>query len=66
MGLASDKISYLGMTYILNGSITRDEFEDLRKYLYEPYVELGGNGTAERVMIEVSKLPLRKPKGTTW
>lgn len=62
MGLANDKISYLGMGYILKGAISKDEYDDLRQYLYEPYVELGGNGTAERIMIEVSKLPFRQHK----
>ena len=28
-------------------------------YLYEPYEEMGGNGSARRVMEEVRKLPIR-------
>lgn len=59
MGLAYDKITHLGMEYIAKGWITHDELEDYRKYLFEPYRELGGNGTAERIMSEVEKLPLK-------
>ena len=59
LGLAHDRIITLGMGYIKRGWISSDEFEDLKKYLYDPYRELGGNGTAERIMNEVGKLPLR-------
>lgn len=58
MGLAHDKILHLGMKHIEAGVITKDQYEDLRDYLYAPYLEAGGNGTVERVMAEVSKLPL--------
>lgn len=59
MGLAHDKIMHLGMKYIDRGWITSDEYEDFRQYLFEPYAELGGNGTAEQVMHAVQRLPLR-------
>ena len=58
-GLGHDRIIELGTKYIQNGSITRDEFENLNDYLYKPYEELGGNGTAEKIMSEVRKLPLK-------
>lgn len=58
MGLAYDKITHLGMYYIERGWISKDEYEDFRKYLYEPYKDLGGNGVAERIMQEVARLPL--------
>ncbi len=58
-GLGHDRIIELGTKYIQNGSITRDEFENLNDYLYKPYQELGGNGTAEKIMQEVRKLPLK-------
>lgn len=47
------------MEYIKRGWITKDEYEDLRDYLYKPYKELGGNGSAERIMLEVDKLEIR-------
>lgn len=61
VGLAHDRILYLGMIYIERGFITQDEYENLYEYLYKPYENLGGNGSAKRVMTEVDKLPIRKP-----
>lgn len=62
IGLGHDRIIYLGMVYIERGSITQDEFENLYEYLYKPYVEMGGNGSAKRIMEEVQRLPIRKSK----
>ena len=62
IGLGHDRIVTLGMTYIERGYITQDEFENLNKYLYEPYKKLGGNGSAEKIMAEVTKLPMRKSR----
>lgn len=58
LGLGHDRIMYLGMKYIERGKITQGEYENLYKYLYEPYKKMGGNGTAERLMEEVKKLEL--------
>ena len=58
IGIAHDIITFLGMKYVERGYITRDEYENLNDYLYEPYAEAGGNGSAKRVMEEVRKLPL--------
>lgn len=58
LGLGHDRIIVLAMGYIERGWITQDEYEDLNKYLYNPYREMGGNGTAERLMAEVKKLPI--------
>lgn len=60
VGLAHDRIIYLGMYYIDRGYITQDEYENLHDYLYIPYKKMGGNGSAERIMREVDKLPLHK------
>lgn len=59
LGLAHDRIIFLGQKYIDQGYITKDEYEDLLKYLWVPYSQFGGNGLAERIMVDVSKLPLR-------
>lgn len=57
LGLAHDRIIDLGLKYIERGDwITQDEFENLHDYLYLPYEESGGNGSAKRVMDEVKKL----------
>ena len=60
MGIAHDRICFLGEQYIRRGSISKDDYESLNKYLYEPYKALGGNGTAEKIMREVDKLELRE------
>ena len=65
LGLAHDRIMDLGQKYIEGGSITYDEYENLEKYLYEPYVEMGGNGSAKRVMDEVNKLKLTNNENTS-
>lgn len=59
IGLGHDRIVYLGMQYIKRGYITKDEYENLNDYLYKPYKDMGGNGSAERVMQEVNKLEIR-------
>ena len=59
IGLAHDRIIYLGMVYVERGWISQDEYENLQVYLYEPYEKMGGNGSARRVMEEVRKLPIR-------
>lgn len=59
-GLGHDRICYLGEAYISRGKITKDEYENLHDYLYIPYKKLGGNGTAEKIMQEVERLPLEK------
>lgn len=58
LGLAHDRIMFLGMSYIEREWITSDEYENLYEYLYKPYERLGGNGSAQRVMAEVNKLPI--------
>jgi hypothetical protein len=58
-GIAYDKIVSMGLAYVERGWITQDEYEDYRRYLYDPYKALGGNGVTERVMAEVTNLPLK-------
>ena len=58
IGLAHDRIVSLGMSYIERGWITKDEYENLRDYLYEPYKALGGNGSAKRIMDGVNRLKI--------
>ena len=57
LGLAHDRIVSLGMVYIDRGFITKDEYEDFHKYLYDPYKTFGGNGLAEKVVEAVNELP---------
>lgn len=60
IGLGHDRIIYLGMCYIERGWITQDEYENLHDYLYVPYSQMGGNGSAKKIIEEVNKLPIRK------
>ena len=60
-GLGHDRIIYLCEKYIAQGWISSDDFENLHDYLYVPYKKLGGNGTAEKLMADVMKLPAKKP-----
>lgn len=59
LGLGHDRIIYLCSKYMDRGYITPDEYDDLNKYLYKPYRDLGGNGTAEKLMGEINKLPIK-------
>lgn len=61
-GLAHDRICFLGETYIKQGYISKEDYENLYDYLYLPYEDWGGNGTAKRIMDEVKKLPLKEGK----
>ena len=58
LGLGHKAIIDEAMRYIKRGSISRDEYEDLYKYLFKPYKDMGGNGTVERIMKEIDKLPI--------
>jgi hypothetical protein len=58
-GLAHDRICELGEKFLKQGYITRDEYENLHDYLYLPYKELGGNGTAEKIVNDCKKLKLK-------
>jgi len=64
-GLAHDRICELGEKYLKQGFITKDEYENLHDYLFLPYKELGGNGTAEKIVEDVKRLPMSKEKGGT-
>lgn len=59
IGLGHDRIMILGMQYIDRGYIYADEYENLCDYLYKPYSLLGGNGSAEKIMEEVKRLPIK-------
>lgn len=41
------------------GYMTSEEYRDLRKGLYEPYKQLGGNGLTTKMVSDVEKLPIK-------
>ena len=58
-GLGHDRIMDMSKKYIKRGYITPDEYENLVDYLYGPYSDLGGNGSAARIIEEVRHLPIQ-------
>ena len=61
-GLAHDRICELGEKYLEQGYVTKDEYENLHDYLFVPYHELGGNGTAAKIVEDVKRLPMKGVK----
>lgn len=60
LGLGHHQIKVLCEHYLSQGWISSDDYEDLVKYLYEPYRKMGGNGTVKKLMADVEKLPIKK------
>ena len=60
LGLAYSEIIKRCEWAIEKGAISADKYNDLNRYLYEPYKALGGNGTAEKMMNQVKALPHEK------
>ena len=60
MGIAYSEIIRRSEYYIHQGYIAVDEYNELNRYLFEPYREMGGDGTAEKLMTEVRGLPTEK------
>lgn len=65
LGLGHDRIISLCEKYIAQGWLSSDDFENLHDYLYEPYIKMGGNGTAKKLMADVERLPIRNKSGAT-
>lgn len=57
VGLGHDRILSLCNEYLNRGCITTEEYDNLYNYLYKPYIECGGNGTAKYAVALVQKLP---------
>jgi hypothetical protein len=62
IGLAHDRVIHLGMRYIERGWVTKDEYENFVRYLYTPYLRVGGNGLAQKVAEQVAELPFHKAR----
>lgn len=60
LGLAFIQIIAKCEHYLRRGWIDAEEYKELNHYLFEPYQLLGGNGTAQRLIDEVKKLPIKK------
>lgn len=60
-GIAYSEIIGECERYLARGYISADEYHELNHYLFEPYKEMGGNGTAARMMDAVKSLPPIRP-----
>lgn len=60
MGLAYKAIVELSQKYINRGYISVEEYKELEHYFAKPYMARGGNGTAAKLVKEVSQLPTEK------
>lgn len=58
MGIAYAKIIDRCNEYITRGYVEIEEFHELEEYLYRPYSDMGGNGTAEKLFRDVSNLTI--------
>lgn len=59
IGIAHDRIMFLGVSYIERGWVTRDEYENFREYLCKPYTKVCDNTSVKKIMEVVDKLPIR-------
>lgn len=55
LGLEHDKIVEIGLHYINQKYVTEIQYNELIKYLWEPYEALSGNGTAKKVIDELKR-----------
>ena len=59
LALLHDRLYEGCQEVIAKKSVSAEDYENLM-YLYMPYKAMGGNGTCERLMTEVEKLPINK------
>lgn len=57
LGLGHDRIYELCKEILKTGDMTEQEYDNLR-HLYDPYVKLGGDGTAEKLMEQVEDMKI--------
>lgn len=58
-GILHNDIIYRCKKLLIIGEVTPEDLEEL-EYLYQPYKELGGNGTAQKMMERVYQLPIKR------
>lgn len=58
LGALYDRAKFLGENYLKRGWWTLNEYEDYKKYIFQPYHEAGGDGTIDKIMIELEKMPI--------
>lgn len=60
IGIAQHLIVKESHRLLEQGYMTTDDYRNLRKGLYEPYKQIGGNGLAEKMVNDVEKLPINQ------
>lgn len=60
IGIAQHLIVKESHRLLEQGHMTTDDYRNLRKGLYEPYKQIGGNGLAEKMVNDVEKLPIHQ------
>lgn len=58
IGVAQHLIVRESVRLLEQGYMSTDDYKNVNKGLYEPYKQLGGNGLAEKMMSDVSNLPI--------
>ena len=58
LGALYDRAKFLGESYLKKGWWTLNEYEDFKKYIYEPYHNAGGDGTIDKIWLELEKMPI--------
>ena len=61
LGIGYERLVSACKKHLNAGWISAEELEDLDKYLYQPYIAMGGNGTAEHLFGRVVNLPNTPP-----
>ena len=56
LGLLHEKLVDQCETYLNKGYISEGQYRDLDEYIYQPYKNLGGNGTGQAYMERVQEL----------
>lgn len=62
LGLLHEQLVVKCEFYLDQGWISFQDYEDLRKYIFEPYQSLGGNGTGEAMFNKVTDLKNKPQK----
>lgn len=58
-GIGQIEIIFFGSKFLEQGYITTEEYDSLKNEIYAPYLEIGGNGLAKKMMEEIEKLPIK-------
>lgn len=60
LGLAYVQIVSKCEHYISEGEIGINEYKELKSYLFEPYINMGGDGVAKNLIEQVDRLSMKK------